>query len=354
MTSRLVAHFDIDAFYASVEVRDNPQLRGLPVAVAGSHRRSVVLTATYEARPFGVRSAIPLYKARDMCPQLVVVPPNMSKYKDVSRQVFAIFGARGHLVEGLSMDEAFIDLGVVSMDEAKALTQAIRDEVLATTGLTVSAGIATGKLIAKIASDTCKPNGLLAIEPGAEEAFLHPLPVGRLWGVGPKTAARLETFGIRTIGAVAALDDATVRAIFGSWGLEVRELARGIDHRTVDPERETKSISSEETFEYDVRDEKALIAVLREQSKELAEKLNREDCSAGTVGVKIKRADFTVFGRQVHLEEPTRDVRRIFKAAVYCLRRAHLNGAPVRLLGLKVASLSLGEPKQIGLFEVRD
>jgi DNA polymerase-4 len=347
----LVAHFDIDAFYASVEVRDDPTLAGLPVAIAGSHRRSVVLTASYEARPFGVRSAIPLYRARELCPQLVVVSPNMSKYKSVSREVFAIFGARGHLVEGLSMDEAFIDLGDVDPGDAETLTQTIRDEVRASTALTVSAGIATGKLIAKIASDTCKPDGLLSVTPGAEAVFLAPLPVGRLWGVGPKTAARLETLGIRTIGEVAALDEASARSIFGSWGIELRDLARGIDRREVDPERETKSISSEETFEYDVRDENALIAVLREQAKELAEKLNREDCSAGTVGVKIKRADFTVFGRQTHLEEPTRDARRIFRAAVYCLRRAHLNGAPVRLLGLRVASLSLGEPKQITLFD---
>jgi DNA polymerase IV len=349
--TRFVAHFDIDAFYASVEVRDNPALRGLPVAVAGNHRRSVVLTASYEARPFGVRSAIPLYRARELCPQLVVVPPNMSKYKSVSREVFAIFGERGHAVEGLSMDEAFIDLGEMTLEEAREITQAIRQEVLDATSLTLSAGIASGKLIAKIASDTCKPNGLLAIVPGEEEAFLHPLPVGRLWGVGPKTAARLETFGITTIGQVAALDDTTVRSVFGSWGPEVRDLARGIDRRTVEPERETKSISSEETFEYDVRDEKVLISVLREQAKELAEKLNREDCSAGTVGIKVKRADFTVFGRQTHLEEPTRDVRRIFRAAMHCLRRAHLNGAPVRLLGLRVASLSAGEPKQTSLFD---
>ncbi len=349
--TRLVAHFDIDAFYASVEVRDNPQLHGLPVAVAGSHRRSVVLTASYEARPFGVRSAIPLYRARELCPQLVVVSPNMSKYKSVSREVFAIFGARGHAVEGLSMDEAFVDFGEIEARAAETLTQTIRDEVYASTALTVSAGIATGKLIAKIASDTCKPNGLLSIEAGAEAAFLAPLPVGRLWGVGPKTATRLETLGIRTIGEVAALDESSARSIFGSWGLELRDLARGIDHRAVDPERETKSISSEETFEYDVRDENELIAVLREQAKELAQKLNREDCSAGTVGVKIKRADFTVFGRQTHLDEPTRDARRIFRAAVYCLRRARLNGAPVRLLGLRVASLSLGEPRQTNLFD---
>jgi len=347
---RFIAHFDIDAFYASVAVRDDSSLVGKPVAVAGSHRRAVVLTASYEARPFGVRSAIPLYRARQLCPQLVVVPPDMAKYKDVSRSVFAIFGSRGHAVQGLSMDEAFVDLGDIALDEAIGLTQQIRDEVLRETRLTVSAGVATGKLIAKIASDSCKPNGLLAITPGEEQSFLSPLPVGRLWGIGPKTAARLQTFGITTIGHVGALDDASLKQLFGSWGAEVRDLARGIDHRPVEPDRETKSISSEETFEYDVRDEKQLISALREQTRDIVAKLDRENLSAGTVGIKIKRADFRVFGRQTHLVEPTRDPRHIFRAAVHCLKRAELNGAPVRLLGLRVGSLATGEPKQISLF----
>lgn len=350
MPNKFVAHFDIDAFYASVAVRDDPSLRGKPVAIAGSHRRSVVLTASYEARPFGVRSAIPLYKALELCPHLVVVRPDMSKYKSVSREVFSIFGARGHAVEGLSMDEAFIDLGEIAQDEAIALAQSIRDEVYAGTQLTVSAGVAAGKLLAKIASDSCKPNGLLSIPAGTEEAYLAPLPVSRLWGIGPKTNARLQTFGITTIGQVAALDDARLRELFGSWGIEVRDLARGIDHRAVDPARETKSISSEETFEYDVRDEKKLIEVLKEQARDVAAKLAKEECSASTVGVKIKRADFTIFSRQAHLAEPTRDVRLIFRAAVHCLRRAELNGAPVRLLGLRVASIVSGEPQQTSLF----
>lgn len=348
---RFIAHFDIDAFYASVAVRDDPSLAGKPVAVAGSHRRAVVLTASYEARPFGVRSAIPLYRARQLCPQLIVVSPDMAKYKEVSRQVFAVFESRGHTVQGLSMDEAFVDLGEMELEEAVRLTQQIRDEVLHETRLTISAGVATGKLIAKIASDSCKPNGLLAIAPGEEEAFLAPLPVGQLWGIGPKTASRLQTFGIATIGQVAALDDPSVKQLFGSWGTEVRDLARGIDHRPVEGDRETKSISSEETFEYDVRDEKQLISALREQTRDIVAKLDRENLSAATVGVKIKRADFRVFGRQTHLLEPTRDARRIFRAAVYCLRRADLNGAPVRLLGLRVASLTEGEAKQISLFE---
>jgi DNA polymerase IV len=349
--ARFVAHFDVDAFYANVEIRDRPELRGKPVAVAGSSRRAVVLTASYEARPFGVRSAVPLYRARMLCPQLVVVRPDMAKYKSVSHEVFAVFGAHGHAVEGMSLDEAFVEIGESMLDEARALAQQIRSEVYAATQLTVSAGVATGKLIAKIASDSCKPNGMLAVAPGDEGAFLAPLPVGRLWGVGPKTAARLETLGIATIGDVAALVDERAREIFGSWGTQLRDLARGIDRRRVEPERETKSISSEETFEYDVRDERELIEALKEQAYDIAAKLEKEDCSASTVGVKIKLADFRVLGRQTHLEEPTRDVRRIFRAAIHCLRRAELGDAPVRLLGLRVASLTLGESRQIGLFD---
>jgi DNA polymerase-4 len=347
---RFVAHFDVDAFYASVAVRDDPSLRGKPVAIAGRSRRAVVLTASYEARPFGVRSAMPLYKALSACPQLVVVPPDMAKYKDVSRSIFEIFGRRGNLVEGLSMDEAFVDGGDASFAEICDVAASIRADVLAETQLTVSAGVAAGKMIAKIASDFCKPNGLLAIEPGTEAAFLAPLPVGRLWGIGPKTQTRLTSFGISTIGELAVLDDARLYDVFGSWGMQVRELARGIDDRQVEPERETKSISTEETFEYDVRDEAELIAVLKTQAIELSEKLERYGLSAQTVGVKIKRSDFTTFGRQTHLTEPTRAARRIYRAAVHCLQRAELNDAPVRLLGTRVASLIEGEAKQIDLF----
>jgi DNA polymerase IV len=345
-----VAHFDIDAFYASVAIRDDPSLRGKPVAVAGNHRRAVVLTASYEARPYGVRSAIPLYRARELCPGLIVVPPNMAHYKAISRDVFAIFGAGGKPVEGLSLDEAFVACGEVTIEEARAYAAGVRTSVREKTGLTVSAGVASGKMVAKTASDACKPDGLLAIAPGEEAAFLAPLPANRLWGVGPKTAARLADAGITTIGSIAALDDGRAYALFGSWGREVRDLARGIDTRAVEPERETKSISSETTFEYDVRDEAQLIAVLKEQAVEIAEKLAREDCSASTVGVKIKRADFSVFGRQTHLAEPTREARAIYRAALHCLRRAQLGGAPVRLLGVRVAQITPGSAAQLGLF----
>jgi len=346
----VIAHFDVDAFYANVEIRDNPELRGKPVAVAGRSRRAVVLTASYEARPFGVKSAVPLYKALEACPQLIVVRPDMMKYKNASRQIFAIFGARGHAVEGLSMDEAFVDLGDISLDEAVALAQAIRREILEATQLTVSAGVASGKMVAKILSDSCKPNGCASVAPGEEAAFLGPLPVGRLWGIGPKTQTRLSSRGITTIGEIAALDDARLFEIFGNFGREVRELAMGIDRRVVDTSRETKSISTEETFEYDVTDERDLSEVLKVQARELAESLERHNLSAQTIGIKIKKRDFTVVVRQTHLTEPTRDVRRIYRAAAFCLRRAELNGTPVRLLGTRVASLFEGEPLQQSLF----
>jgi DNA polymerase IV len=349
----VIAHFDIDAFYASVAVRDDPSLRGKPIAIAWRSRRSVVLTASYEARPYGVRSAMPLYKALQACSDLIVVPPDMAKYKAVSREVFAIFGRRGHPVEGLSLDEAFIDFGALDLEPARRLAQLIREEVFEATRLTISGGVATGKMIAKIASDACKPNGLMAIAPGEEAAFLAPMPAGRLWGIGPKTQGRLAALGIETIGDLAALDDAALRELFGSWGVELRDLARGVDARAVEPERETKSISSEETFEYDVRDEAVLIATIKAQAIEIAAKLERENLSARTVGVKIKRADFTTFGRQTQLNEPTRDARRIYRAAVFCLRRAKLEGAPVRLLGTRVASFDEGEPRQPSLFEPR-
>lgn len=346
----MIAHFDVDAFYASVEIRDNPSLRGKPVAVAGSSRRAVVLTASYEARPFGVRSAIPLYKARESCPQLVVVRPNMQKYRDVSREIFEIFRSRGHAVQGLSMDEAFVDFGDIGLDEAVELAQTIRREILEKTQLTVSAGVSNGKMVAKILSDTCKPNGCASLKAGEEAEFLAPMPVGRLWGIGPKTQQRLANRGITTIGQVAKLDDARLHEIFGSWGAEVRDLALGIDRRRVETSRETKSISTEETFEYDVSDERSLMELLKTQSRELAESLQKEGLSACTVGIKIKKHDFTILGRQTHLKEPTRDARRLYRAALHCLQRAELHGTPIRLLGLRVASLIEGEPLQESLF----
>jgi len=346
----MIAHFDVDAFYASVAVPDDPTLRGKPVAVAGSSRRAVVLTASYEARPFGVRSAMPLYKALDSCPNLVVVRPDMRRYRETSHAIFTIFAQRGTAVEGLSLDEAFVDLAACSLDAALRSAQEIRDEVLRATQLTVSAGVAEGKMIAKMLSDSCKPNGLRGLAPGEEAAFLAPLPVGSLWGVGPKTQSRLAARDINLIGDVAALDDVTARALFGAWGIELRDRARGIDRRTVDPGREIKSVSTEETFEYDIRDERMLREIIRSQALELAQKLEREGLCAATIGVKIKRGDFRIVVRQTNLVQPTMDARTVYRAAVHCLARAQLRRSPVRLIGTRVASLVSGEPKQEALF----
>jgi DNA polymerase IV len=346
----MIVHFDLDAFYASVAQRDDPALRGVPLAISGSSRRAVVLTASYEARPFGVRSAMPLYHALERCPQLVVVPPNFAAYRESSERVFAIFEDGAHAVEGLSLDEAFVALPEADLDDAVAFAQRVRARIRDEVGLTASAGVASVKMVAKIASDVNKPNGLTVVPPGTEAEFLAPMPVGRLWGIGPKTQLRLETAGIRTIGDVAALDERRLYDLFGRGGTFYRDLARGIDDREVDPSRERKSISTEETFEYDERDEARILALLRVQADELARDLQAKQLRASTVGVKIKKADHTVTGRQTSLAVATNDADAIHDAAVWCWQRAGLYGVPIRLLGTRVASLTDEESRELRLF----
>jgi DNA polymerase-4 len=346
----VIVHFDLDAFYASVAQRDDPSLRGVPLAVSGSSRRAVVLTASYEARPFGVRSAMPLYHALELCPHLVVVRPNFSAYRETSERVFEIFGEGSLAVEGLSLDEAFVDPQTTDVDVAVAFARRVRARIRDEVGLTASAGVASGKMVAKIASDAQKPDGLTVVPPGTEAAFLAPMPVGRLWGIGPKTLPRIEAAGIRTIGDVAALDERRLFDLFGRSGPFYRDLARGIDDREVDPSRERKSISTEETFEYDERDERRILALLREQADELARYLHEKRLRASTVGVKIKRADHTVTGRQTSLAVPTNDAEAILDAAVSCWGRAGMRGVPIRLLGTRVASLTGEEARELKLF----
>ena len=346
----MIAHFDLDAFYASVAQRDDPSLRGKPLAVSGSSRRAVVLTASYEARPFGVRSAMPLYHALDLCPHLVVVPPNFAAYRATSEQVFAIFADGARAVEGLSLDEAFVALPEDDLDAAVAFAQRVRARVCDEVGLTVSAGVARGKMAAKIASDANKPDGLTVVEPGTEAAYLAPLPIGRLWGIGPKTRPRLEAAGLRTIGDVAVLEDTRLYELFGRSGPFYRDLARGIDEREVDSSRERKSISTEETFEYDERDETRIRALLRAQADELAGYLVEKRLRGSTVGVKIKRFDHAIVGRQTSLAVPTNDADTIHDAAVWCWERAELRGVPIRLLGTRIASLTEEEARELRLF----
>ncbi len=346
----MIAHFDVDAFYASVAQRDDPSLVGQPVAISGTSRRSVVLTASYEARPFGVRSAMPLYKALDLCPQLIVVPPNFPAYQAASQAIFGIFARLGGPVEGLSLDEAFVDLGDVSWEAGAAAVRAVRSAVRAETGLTVSAGLAAGKMVAKIASDSCKPDGFTVVPLGTERVYLAPMPVGRLWGIGPKTQARLLHEAIVTIADVAAIDDARAFAIFGKWGKSIRALAQGIDDRTVDGTRERKSISTESTFEFDIRDEAHIVAVLAEQARELSDDLVAKGLRGSSIGIKAKKADFTIVARQTTLVAATNKSDAIFAAAVACWQRAELAGSPVRLLGTRVAGLTDEPERELSLF----
>jgi DNA polymerase IV len=346
----MILHFDLDAFYASVAQRDDPSLRGVPLAISGSSRRAVVLTASYEARPFGVRSAMPLYRALELCPHLTVVPPNFAAYRETSQRVFAIFGEGGRAVEGLSLDEAFVAASTDDVDEAVAFAKRVRARVRDEVGLTVSAGVATVKMVAKIASDANKPDGLTVVPPGTEAEYLAPMPVGRLWGIGPKTQPRLGRVGIRTIGDVAALGDSALYELFGRAGTFYRDLARGIDDREVDPSRERKSISTEATFEYDERDEQAILALLRVQADELARDLQKEQLRGATVGVKIKKADHTITGRQTSLAVATNDADTIHDAAVWCWQRSGMQGLPIRLLGTRIASLTDEEARELRLF----
>jgi DNA polymerase-4 len=346
----VILHADLDAFYAAVAQRDDATLRGKPLVVSGRSRRAVVLTASYEARLFGVRSAMPLFMALQRCPQLVIAPPDFSKYREASRAVFAILRAEAAVVESLSLDEAFCDLGDLALDEARVIALRIKHAVREATALTISVGVSGAKIVAKIASDDGKPDGLICVELGTEAEYLSAKPVGRLWGVGPKTEARLLAAGVERIGQLAQLDDERLAALFGRWGREMRDLARGIDRRRVLDADSVRSISSEETFERDVADLRLLVAAVREQALELAERLRRRGLRASTVGVKVKLADFTVHGRQTTLAEPTDDARIIAAAASFCLRRAGLEGARVRLVGTKVAGLAPTGAKQLSFF----
>ena len=331
-----VAHFDVDAFYASVAVRDDPSLRGKPVAIAGSSRRAVVLTASYEARPFGVRSAMPLYKARAACPQLVVVAPEMAKYKAVSREIFAVFGARGHAVEGLSLDEAFVDAGDGAISTKRArwrpTIRARRPSSDRSNG--ERRRREPRKMVAKIASDACKPNGLLAIAPGDEATFLAPLPVGRLWGIGPKTQRRLSAFGIET-------DRRSRRARRRALARILRTLGRAaFANSRADATRAASIRSAKRNRSRPKKRSSTTCATSANSSPFCARRRSNWPKSSSAKmparapsALKSNSPTSRIVGRQTHLVEPTRAARAIFRAAVVCLRRAQLErraGAPAR------------------------
>jgi DNA polymerase-4 len=336
----------MDAFYASVEQRDNPTLRGKPVAVGGDPgKRGVVAAASYEARTFGVRSAIPMSRAVRLCPSLIIVYPDFQKYRSVSQQIFAIYRSVTPLVEPLSLDEAYLDVSENSWREPLGVTVAkrIKQQIREATGLTASAGVAPNKFLAKIASGWQKPDGLTVIAPERMESFLQGLPVDALWGVGPKTAERLRANGIEKLVDVRArsLDD--LRAIVGSSAEWLRDLSNGVDDRPVDPNEDRKSVGSECTYETDVTDMTRIRAEIDEMARDAATWLDKHAMFARTVVIKVRYDDFTTITRSQSDVRPTRDADAIAARAIALLDKTDAGRRPVRLLGVSVHNLEESE-----------
>ncbi len=374
-TARAILHVDMDAFYASVEQRDDPALRGRPVIVAGgtlggshtprdelgrakpvlaraigSARRGVVLAASYEVRPFGVRSAMPMARALRLAPDAVVVSPRHDAYADASARVFEILESVTPLVEPLSLDEAFLDvtgsqtLFGAPAEIARRLRARIADEV----GLPASAGIAEVKLVAKIASDLAKPNGQVEVPPGGGAAFLAPLPVSRLWGVGPKSARTLAAMELETVGDIARRDPAALERRLGPSGRSLWEQANAIDPRPVIPDRDAKSIGAEDTFDEDLSAVDALAARIHAQALRVAHRLRHAGVRARTVQLKLKRADFTLVTRRATLDEATDDGQLLYRTAAALLAREPAR--PTRLTGVSAQNLVAANAPQLGMF----
>jgi DNA polymerase-4 len=331
----------MDAFYASVEQRDRPELRGLPVVVGGSSRRAVVAAASYEARKFGVRSAMPMFRARRLCPDLVVVDLRMDHYRGVSQQIRVILAAHTGLIEPLALDEFFLDVSQVtaSIAEAGALAARLRQEIRGATGLTASAGVGPSKFVAKIASDLRKPDGLVVVEPEAVAAFLAPLPASRMWGVGRVTERRLKEIGIDTLADLAAADPARLGELLGKHGPRMVEFARGADARPVQVSRQPKSVSNETTFEEDTSDLAVLAEHIARLAQRVAERLRRRGLAGRTVVLKLTYRGFQHATRRTTLARPTSDVETIAAAARALLDRSAAADRLVRLVGVGVSGL---------------
>jgi DNA polymerase-4 len=332
----------MDAFYASVEQKDDPSLVGKPLVVGGRSRRGVVMAASYAARPFGVRSAMPMAEALRRCPGIVVVPPRMDRYAEVSASIFEIFGRFTPLVEGLSLDEAFLDVtGSGSLfGDGAAIARLIKDAIRTETGLTASAGVAPCKFVAKVASDLEKPDGLVVVRPEDVRAFLAPLPIERMWGVGPKTAPKLKSLGLHTLGDLAEAKAAALEQMMGSWGTAVRALARGEDDRAVEPDREACSVGAEETYEHDLKDRPSIERTLLAHAERIAQRMLRAGLVARVVVVKLKYADFTLRTRRATLQEAVADTGSIYTAARRLLERFDHIERGVRLTGVALMGLS--------------
>jgi DNA polymerase IV len=351
--SRAVLHVDMDAFYASVEQHDDPSIAGRPVIVGWTGGRGVVTAASYEVRPFGVHSAMPMRTALKLCPHAICVRPRMARYQQVSRTVFAVFHEVTPLVEGLSLDEAFLDVTASQelLGGAVQIARRIKQQIRERTGLTASVGVAPNKLVAKIASDLMKPDGLSVVEPSRVRAVLDPLSVRRLPGLGRKTGARVEAAGIHTLAELRGAPDAVLWPLFGRYTAWVRERASGIDDRPVLPDVEEKSLSAEDTFAEDIADARTLQAQLARLADLACARLRSRQLVAGCIAVKIRRHDFRTFTRQRAVAPATQAGRVIAGVAAELLDRwlsTHA-GAKLRLLGVVLTELK--PASQLGLFE---
>lgn len=338
-----VIHVDMDAFYASVEQLDNPQLRARPVMVGGRSARGVVAAASYEARQFGVRSAMPAAKARRLCPHGVFLPARFERYREVSARIFAIFHAMTEKVEGLSLDEAYLDVSDMTNNASEflALGRRLKQDIARDTGLTASVGMASNKLLAKLASDDDKPDGFVLIAPAQVQSFLDPLPVRRLPGVGHSSEQRLNDAGILTVGQLRHTAPDVLVRLFGSHGVTLAARAAGIDERPVNPDRVRRSISQENTFSEDIHDLQTLWPLIEKQSKKVASRLNARSLRARTVSLKLRSTGFSTITRNHSFPDHTADPEAIARAAWRLLedwsgwRRAF----SVRLIGVGVSGL---------------
>jgi len=341
--SRSILHVDMDAFYASVEQRDNPELRGKPLIVGGTSGRGVVAAASYEVRKFGVRSAMPIGRALALCPQAICVRPRMRRYAEVSAQVFAIFNDYTPLVEGLSLDEAYLDV-TASLNlkgDPVSIAREIKQRIASETALTASVGVAGNKLVAKIASDLDKPDGLTVVSADRVHAVLDPLPVQRLPGLGRKKGDQVRAAGLLTIGDLRRADEQRLRPLFGNDWIRWRERASGIDERPVIADREEKSVSNERTFAADLAEHSAMHAELAALADQVAARLRDKSLRAACIGIKVRRHDFRTLTRQLTLTPATQDSATIGRAARQLLDEwlSHEPQARLRLLGVSASAL---------------
>jgi DNA polymerase-4 len=352
---RTILHADLDAFYASVETLDNPALRGKPVIVGGDpNARGVVSAASYEARAFGVHSAMPLRIAHRLCPGGVFLPGRFDRYRELSRQVMRIFASYTPLVEPISLDEAFLDVTAsrAAFGDGETIARALKQRVLDEAGLVVSVGVATNKLCAKVASDLRKPDALVVVPPGGEAAFLAPLPVSRLWGVGPQSRQTLADYGVATIGQLAAMPEGTLRRRFGIHGAELRLRAQGVDPSRVVTAQAPKSVGHELTFNHDVTDPARLESTLLDLAETVASRLRHHELAAGGVQLKLRYEGFDTITRQAPLGHQVRDSEPLYEMAVSLLRKALAGDRAVRLIGL--TAINLSSAQQLTLFDAPD